>query len=293
MNYYTFEGKQTHIYIQSGLKRYIPIESTDKFTQTIWQKMGMIVSDDTHNLHEAEIVRNLPGLGFKRKDVLHESIYRKLNTQDLPLLIIAYDQGGAEAYTALKLGQHFGHRYPHLSFVTVGSSSVNGKNFQTVCQAVDAHYLGNIADQRDPCLYLKTMIAVSFGLIALGIRAGYQMGVAKWIGDGYIGGWLGWFFCEQMGICLALPIVGIPLSGLLFHLLWHDHALERYFKKPMLQYLLSNWCKTHHIPRDASLAEINWGHYVLSPHPLLLLARHIRKHPWKGEWNERIPPETG
>ncbi len=244
--------------------------------------MDIIVSDGRDDLNQAGSLCNISGLGFKSKDVSHASTYHQLNMQGVPLLIIAYDQGAKEGLTALKLGQYAGHRYPNLSFVTVGSSAVNQTNFQTVCQAVNAQYLGNIVDQRDPCLYVKTTIAVFFGLLILGICVGYQMGVAKWIGDGYIGGWLGRFLYAQMGISIALPIVTLPLSALLFHLLWRYHSLERYFKKPMLQHLLSDWCKTHAIPRAASLAQINWSRYVLSPHPFLLLARHIRKHPWKG-----------
>ena len=231
MGYHAIDEKNTFIYFQNGMDNATPdAQASSQLIQNLLNRPVGSIINDTHGIAN-DTAEYLPNY-LETKDILNEYTYRKLNAKGQPTLIVTHSAGNEDARKALKTGQLYGHQYPNLSFVTVGSP-LSQKNMLSVIEHAGAHHIAHIGDWRDPVTYSKTYVGTLGAVGAVG--AGFAI-----LHGATAGSILG-----PAGIVVG---AGIGLGGILWsgHTgVQHYHPFAAYLQKPELQQILHSWQQQH------------------------------------------------
>ena len=237
MGYLNLDGKDTRIYVQTGMqtKPDDALKNAQALSQIMREPVGAIVNS-TQGLGKdiEEYLPKAPSL----KDALNEYTYQVLNAQG-DKLVVLHSAGNEDAKKALQLGQSLGHQYGSLSFVSLGSPLSNSVMRHSVTQP-GATYLGQVNDWRDPVTFsglFLTSVGVSGAVGALG-----TIGAAQAILVGAAAGPAGWMAIG--GSATAAGLVGLGKLAVDAY-----HPLDNYITKPQAQSILFNWARKSALPK--------------------------------------------
>ena len=236
MGYLNLDGKDTRIYVQTGMqtKPDDALKNAQALSQILGEPVGAIINS-TQGLGKdiEEYLPKAPSL----KDALNEYTYQVLNAQG-DKLVVLHSAGNEDAKKALQLGQSLGHQYGSLSFVSLGSPLSNSVMRHSVTQP-GATYLGQVNDWRDPVTHPALWVAGTATMAVGGLVAGVALAPATGGTSLYA------YFSALVGV----SIVGIG-GGAGLHSLNNYHPFDKYITKPQAQSILFDWAKKNPQPKS-------------------------------------------
>lgn len=229
MGYRTSSTDRTRIYIQTALctPEAEALAQAQALSHQLQEPVGLIVNT-TEGLPPEALVR-LAQASADQQAVI-ECTFDTLNNQGVTLIIL-HGAGNKEAKQALRRCRQLGHCYPHLSFVSLGST-VSGATLKQAVERTLATFLGQLRDWRDPTTYHALWLTALGAGMATGLLG--LLGLVQTLVSG-----------DGLWPALALALGGsVVTAGLL---LWKmksgatPRPIAHYMNHPHCQNILFHW----------------------------------------------------